>query len=169
MPDPTPSDRPDPYAVRRPDEGADTGDHGPGGRTQARLDPSAGAARDVQPPDPDTARQARTLGLLAAIAAVMAIVVPPAGVVLGVVTLVLAARRRSRDRFARIGLSVRAASVAGGVFALVVGGLLSLVSVLLGEETGQLRECLAGANTRVAERICQNEFMDALQSRLTGD
>lgn len=169
MPDPTPSDRPDPYAVRRPDEGADKGDHGPGGRAPAKLDPPAGAARDVRPQDPDATRHARTLGLLAAIAAVMAIAVPPAGVVLGVVTLVLAARQRSRDRFARIGLSVKAVAVAGGVFALVVGGLLSLVSVLLGEETGQLRDCLAGANTRVAERICQDEFMDALQARLTGD
>jgi hypothetical protein len=60
-------------------------------------------------------------------------------------------------------------SVSGGVFALVVGGLLSLFSLLLGAETDQLRECLAGANTRVAEQGCQSEFMDAVQRRLTGD
>lgn len=119
-------------------------------------------------PVPDAVRQARTLGLLAAIAAVMAIAVPPAGVVLGILTLVLVLRQRPTARFARLGVSARAASLSGGVFALVVGGALSTVSIVLGDETGQLRECLAGANTRVAERICQDEFMESLQRRLTG-
>jgi hypothetical protein len=30
-----------------------------------------------------------------------------------------------------------------------------------------LRECLAGANTRVAEQVCQDEFRDAVLRRLT--
>ena len=54
------------------------------------------------------------------------------------------------------------------MFALVVGGALTLVTLFLGDETGQLRECLSGANTRVAEQICQDEFMDSLRHRLTG-
>jgi hypothetical protein len=28
-----------------------------------------------------------------------------------------------------------------------------------------LRECLAGANTQVAEKVCQDDFADALQRR----
>jgi hypothetical protein len=91
-----------------------------------------------------------------------------AGVALGVVSLVLAVRRRPLARFARLRWSPRAVAAVGGVFALVVGGTLSLLSLVLGDETGQLRECMAGANTRVAEQICQDEFMDSLQRRLTG-
>jgi hypothetical protein len=137
VPDPAPSDRPDPYVVRRPDERA------------------------------DAVRQGRTLGLLAAIATAMAVAVPPAGFIVGVVTLVLAMRRR-RAVFARLRMSPRVVSVGGGVFALVVGGALTLVALFLGDETGQLRECHSGANTRVAEQICQDEFMDSLRHRLTG-
>ena len=102
------------------------------------------------------------------IAAVMAIAIPPAGIVLGIATLVVAARHRASAGGPRLSRQAMVLSVSGGVFALVVGGLLSLFALLLGAETGQLRECLAGANTRVAEQACQSEFMDAVQRRLTG-
>ena len=118
-------------------------------------------------PDPDAVRQGRTLGMLATIATTMAIAVPPAGLIVGIVTLVLAMRHR-RAVFARLGVSPRVVSVGGGVFALVVGGALTLVTLFLGDATGQLRECLSGANTRVAEQICQDEFMDSLRHRLAG-
>lgn len=168
MPDPAPSDRPDPYVVRRPEEGADAdaADLGTGGQAPARVESRPPAVSRSGPPDPDAVRQGRTLGLLAAIATTMALAVPPAGFIVGVVTLVLAMRHR-RAVFARLRMSPRVVSVGGGVFALVVGGALTLLALFLGDETGQLRECLSGANTRVAEQICQDEFMDSLRHRLT--
>lgn len=169
MPDPAPSDRPDPYVVRRPEEGADAdaADLGTGGQAPARVESRPPADSRSGPPDPDAVRQGRTLGLLAAIATTMAVAVPPAGFIVGVVTLVLTMRHR-RAVFARLRMSPRVVSVGGGVFALVVGGALTFVALFLGDETGQLRECLTGANTRVAEQICQDEFMDSLRHRLIG-
>ena len=169
MPDPAPSDRPDPYVVRPPEEGADADapELGTGGRAPAWVESRPAAVSRSGPPDPDAVRQGRTLGLLAAIATAMAVAVPPAGFIVGVVTLVLAMRHR-RAVFARLRISPRVVSVGGGVFALVVGGALTLVALFLGDGTGQLRECLSGANTRVAEQICQDEFMDTLRDQLTG-
>jgi hypothetical protein len=171
VPESAPPERPDPYAVRRPGGGQGVGEprdeHAPQqterpGRVEQPRTPS-------RPPGGDAVRSARTLGLVAVIAAVMAIAIPPAGIVLGIVTLVVAARSRSSAGGPQLSRQAMVLSVSGGVFALVVGGLLSLFSLLLGAETGQLRECLAGANTRVAEQGCQSEFMDAVQRRLTGD
>ena len=169
MPDPAPSDRPDPYVVRRPEEGfdADAAEPGTGGQAPTRAESRPPAVSRGGPPDPDAVRQGRTLGLLAAIASTMAVAVPPAGFMVGVVTLVLGLRQR-RAVFARLRMSPRVVSVGGGVFALVVGGALTLVALFLSDETGQLRECRSGANTRVAEQICQDEFMDSLRHRLTG-
>ena len=169
MPEPAPSDRPDPYVVRRPEEGADAdaAELGTGGKAPAQVESRPPAVSRSGPPDPDAVRQGRTLGLLAAIATTMAVAVPPAGFIVGVVTLVLAMRHR-RAVFARLRMSPRVLSVGAGVFAVVVGGALTVVALFLGDESGQLRECLAGANTRVAEQICQDEFMDSLRHRLTG-
>ena len=171
MSDSAPPERPDPYAVRRPDGGPGVSES-----RREQAPPQAERSRRSErppstsagPPDRDTVRTARTLGLIAAIAAVMAIAIPPAGIVLGAATLVVAARHRTRAAGPRLGRQAMVMSVSGGVFAVVVGGLLSLFSLLLGEETEQLRECLAGANTRVAEQTCQSAFIDAVQRRLTG-
>jgi hypothetical protein len=171
VPDAAPPERPDPYAVRRPGggQGVDEpqGEHGP---QPAERPPRVEQPHTPpRPPGRDALRKARTLGLVAVIAAVMAIAIPPAGVVLGIVTLVVAARNRSSAGGPQLSRQAMVLSVSGGVFAVVVGGLLSLYSLLLGAEAGQLRECLAGANTRVAEQTCQSEFMDAVRRRLTGD
>ena len=167
MSDSAPPERPDPYAIRRPDGGEGDGEPAP-----ARTEQPRRAQRPPRtPPGPqgrDAVRNTRALGLTAVIAAVMAIAIPPAGVVLGIATLVVAARHRASAGGPSLSRQAMVLSVSGGVFALVVGGLLSLFSLLLGTETGQLRECLAGANTRVAEQACQSEFMDAVQRRLTG-
>jgi hypothetical protein len=115
-------------------------------------------------PPPDSARQTRLLVFLAIGAAILAIAVPPVGMTIGVGTLVvLAVRRRRKVTLPR---PVVILVMTAGVFAVLVGGLLSLVLLLLGTETTTLRECLVGANTRVAEQICQDDFADAVRDRL---
>ena len=79
----------------------------------------------------------------------------------GVGTLVvLGVRRRRKLTLPRPAVVV---AMTAGVFAVLVGGLLSLVLLLIGAEMATLRECLAGANTQVAEKVCQDDFADALQ------
>lgn len=113
---------------------------------------------------PDSARQTRLLVFSAIGAAILAIAVPPVGMAFGVGTLVvLAVRRRRKVTLPRPAVVL---VMTAGVFAILVGGLLSLVLLLLGTETATLRECLAGANTRVAEQICQDAFADAVRDRL---
>jgi len=104
------------------------------------------------------------LVVLATGAAILAIAVPPLGMAFGVGTLVVLALRRQR----KITLPKPAVVLAmtAGIFAVLVGGFLSVVLLLLGSEMATLRECLAGANTRVAERVCQDEFADAVRDRV---
>ena len=113
---------------------------------------------------PDTSRQTRLLVFLAISAAFLAIAVPPVGLACGAGTLVvLGVRRRRKLTLPRPAVVV---AMTAGVFAVLVGGLLSLVLLLIGAEMATLRECLAGANTQVAEKVCQDDFADALQGRL---
>lgn len=174
MPDSAPPARPDPYVIPSPDDGSGhpavhpSAEH-PAGHPSAEHG-SAGAGpspgEEAQPPGPAASRQARLVGLLAVLAVVTAVALPPVGVVLGAVTLVSAVRQRTGARFLR--MPARGASMAGGLIALVVGGVLSVVSVVFGDELGRHGECLAGANTRVAEQNCHDEFRDAWQRRLPG-
>jgi hypothetical protein len=115
---------------------------------------------------PEVAGQTRLLIFLAISAAVLAIAVPPVGMAFGVGTLVVLALRRRRAMALPRPAIVLATTA--GVFAVVVGGLLSLVLAVLGGEMADLRECLTGANTRVAERVCQDDFADAVQDRVFG-
>jgi hypothetical protein len=114
---------------------------------------------------PEAVGRSRLPAVLAAGAVIMAIALPPVGLALGIATLVVMALRRT----GKVGMSRPTAllTVVSGVFAVVVGGLLSVLLLLLGQEMTSLRECLAGANTRVAEQVCQDEFRDAVLRRLT--
>jgi hypothetical protein len=114
----------------------------------------------------DSARQTRRLVFGAISAVVLAIAVPPIGLALGVGMLVVLAIRRRRK--ASVPRPAAVLVIGAGVFAVLVGGVLSLVLALLGAETAALRECLAGANTRVAEQVCQDEFADAVRRRVVG-
>ncbi len=115
-------------------------------------------------PPPDSARQTRLLVFVAIGAAILAIAMPPVGMAIGVGTLVvLAVRRRRKVTLPRPAVIL---VMTAGVFAILVGGFLSLVLLLLGTETATLRECLAGANTRVAKQICQDAYADAVRDRL---
>ncbi len=114
----------------------------------------------------DSARQTRLLIFVAISAAILAIAVPPIGLAAGIGTLVVLVVRQRRT--ASVPKPVAILAISAGVFAVLVGGLLSLVLALLGAETTALRECLAGANTRVAEQGCQDEFAEAVRRRVLG-
>lgn len=114
----------------------------------------------------DTARQNRRLILAAVAAVVCALAMPPIGLALGIATLVVVAMRRRRQ--AALSRAATTLAMTSGVFAVLVGGFLSAVLVLFGSQTAALRECLAGANTRVAEQVCQDEFTDAVRTRIFG-
>jgi hypothetical protein len=103
---------------------------------------------------------------LSAIAAVSAVALAPLGFALGVVTLVLAYVRREDIRGARLGSLATAVPVAGGIFAVVVGGIFSFLLAVFGPEINEYRECNSGANTRMAEQRCQDELFDGLEERL---
>jgi hypothetical protein len=159
VPEPEAEGRPDPYALR-------PGDPHPG-----RAPDSAGARRPTrlpdQPDEPDLAalRRTRYLAMLSGIAAVLSVAFAPVGLALGVATLVVAYLRRGDARRARLGSLSAAIPVAGGVFAVVVGGILTVALVLIGDELRDYQQCVQGANTRVAEERCQNELIDALDGR----
>jgi hypothetical protein len=112
----------------------------------------------------ESIRQTRRLVLLAVCAAVLALALPPVGLGLGVLTLVALVVRHRR----KIGIPrpVAVLTITAATFAVLAGGLLSVVLVLFGTETSALRECLAGANTRVAEQVCQDEFTDSIRQRV---
>jgi hypothetical protein len=113
---------------------------------------------------PDAARQTRLLVFLAISAALLALVMPPIGLAAGIGTLVVLGVRQRRKLTVPRRTFILAMTT--GLFAILVGGFLSLVLALLGTETAAFRECLAGANTRVAQQVCQDEFADAVRSRI---
>jgi hypothetical protein len=112
----------------------------------------------------DAARQTRLLVFVAVSAAILAIAIPPIGLAAGVGTLVVLAVWRRRK--AAVPRPAAVLAMTAGVFAVVVGGLLSLVLAVLGTETMAFRECLAGANTFRAEQVCQDDFADAVRRRI---
>lgn len=119
-------------------------------------------------PDPDALRRTRWLALASATAAVFAVAVAPIGLGLGVVTLVLVILRRGDIKNAGLGSFGTAVPLAGAIFAVVVGSVLTVVMVLFGDEGAELNQCMAGANTRVAEQRCRDEFMDTVERRING-
>jgi hypothetical protein len=121
---------------------------------------------DVRSADPQPAvRRARAALFLAGSAVIMAIALPAAGLILGIAALVTAIRARGAPRLRWLGMTPSALAYVGAGLAIIVGGLLTAASLLIGDELAQLRECQAGANTRVAEERCQDEFNEAISSR----
>jgi hypothetical protein len=164
--DAPPGERPpDPFAVRpdarpHPDDGA--------------RRPSA--PRRAQPPPPrrpvdveaarPLLRRVRNAGLLASVAMLLAVVVPPLGAILGLVGAVKAARLRDEVRAAGLRLSLTVLPMVSGTLAFVVGLAATAVAIALGSELLDLNQCLQAANTRTAEANCQDAFEVALQRRL---
>lgn len=113
-------------------------------------------------PDPAVLRRIRWLAMLSAAAAVFAVGVPPLGVALGVATLVVAIRRRKEIGSIGLGALARSIPMAGGIFALVVGSVMSVVLLLWGDELLDYRDCERGALTELARDRCEREFMEAV-------
>jgi hypothetical protein len=175
-----PEVRPNPYAV-----GPEPPPDRPEGPTDQRP-PAAGMQRPAgddrsdapgprqggRPPgesEKALRRRVRLAAVLAAVAAVTAVTLPPVGVALGVGLLVVGARLR-RDPGAReVGVAATWVPYVGGGFAVVVGLVMTALALFFTRELADLRECLAGANTRVAEANCQDEFRQRIEQRLPGD
>lgn len=116
----------------------------------------------IGPTPPAPAQRALTarmvaVGVAALVASVLA---PPLGALLGVLTLVQVARadRASGGLRALMG-------VVGGA-AVVVGVAASIGAWLLRAEITSYRDCVQGANTRVAQQTCQDALDLALRERL---
>ncbi len=103
-------------------------------------------------------------GLVAGMAIIMAIAVPPVGIVLGLLAVTMAVRA-ARAPGSGQGLMAGAAGLAGTA-AVLVGIALSVVLALFWTELRTYYDCSAGANTRQAEQRCDTELSDVLDERL---
>jgi hypothetical protein len=171
--------RPNPYAVgsepppRQPERRPDGSPPGPGPHRPAgenRRDSRGPGRRGSPSGDSDKAlrRRVRLAALLAAVAAVTAVTLPPVGVALGIGLLVVGVRIRRDPRAREIGVAATWVPYVGAVLAIVVGLVMTALALFLSRELADLRECLAGANTRVAEANCQDEFRQRVEERLPG-
>lgn len=128
--------------------------------------PSAPPQQDGPPPPqpPPVAADTRAtrvrLTLLTVTAAVTSVLAPPVGVVLGLLTVVLAVRARSLPRAGRV-----TAGVLGGL-AVAVGVAVTVVGLLFRTEITEYSRCLQGANTRLAQQACQDALDEALRERV---
>jgi hypothetical protein len=163
--DPT-GDR-NPYAAPTTPTQPHPGDEGrTGGRPPYGTPASAGGG--VSPKQRATAlRKARWTVLLGMVAIFAGIFVAPVGIVLGGLVIVRALMLRPELARARIGGAPVAISISSGVFAVVVGLLISTVGLLFADELLQFRECLSGANTEIAKDACYTQLEDALTGRLS--
>lgn len=122
--------------------------------------------------DPDQVallRRARRVTLLGALAAVAAVLLPPLGFIGGIVAIVLGARLVSPLRVKGVTLVGAVLPISSGAFALVVGGLLTALLVIAAPELRDFRDCMSGANTRLAEEACQEEFTQRISDRFLSD
>jgi hypothetical protein len=176
----TPEERPNPYAVG-PEPPSDRAE----GRPTDQRPPAAGTRRPAgddrrgaggprqegRPPgesEKALRRRVRLAAVLAAVAAVTAVTLPPVGVALGVGLLVVGARLRRDPRARELGVAATSIPFVGGGFAIVFGLVMTALALFFSGELADLRECLAGANTRVAEANCQDEFRQRIEQRLPG-
>jgi hypothetical protein len=112
------------------------------------------------PPSPQDRARAVRLVILAVAALATAVLAPPVGAVLGVLTLTLAVRSRSLRTGTRL-----VAGVAGGI-AVLAGILVTASALLLRTEITEYSQCLQGANTRLAQQACRDALNEALEDAL---
>jgi hypothetical protein len=120
----------------------------------------AAVAGPPPPPSPQDRARAVRLVILAVAALATAVLAPPVGAVLGVLTLTLAVRSRSLRTATRV-----VAGVAGGI-AVLVGIFVTASALLLRTEITEYSQCLQGANTRLAQQACQDALNEALEDAL---
>jgi hypothetical protein len=175
-----PEEQPNPYAVGpqpppdRP-EGRPAGPRAPAAGMQRPAGDNHNDARGPRqggrpPGESEKAlrRRVRLAAVLAAVAAVTAVTLPPVGVALGIGLLIVGARLRRDPRAREVGVAATWIPYVGGGFAIVVGVVMTALAMFFSGELADLRECLAGANTRVAEANCQEEFRQRIEQRLPG-
>ena len=56
--------------------------------------------------------------------------------------------------------------VAGGIAAIIIGLTISILAIVFGEQILDYRECMSGANTKIAQDRCYSDFRDAVDERL---
>lgn len=113
-----------------------------------------------EPPTPAERASSARMVIVGVAALGTAVLAPPVGAVLGVLTLVLAARA------GRASTGLRAVMVLVGGAAVVVGTAATVGALLLRTEITQYRDCVQGANTRVAQQSCQDALDAALRERV---
>jgi hypothetical protein len=162
-------DRPrNPYAVGPEPPRPEPGTGAEPERGPRRDGPAPGRGAPRRPVDRAVLRRVRRVVLLGALAAFVTVPLPPLGLALGVLTLVLAARLRREPEARQVGIAATLLPLLAGSFAVVVGAALSALALWLGQEIGDLRDCLGGALTRAAEQSCQDQFREAVEERLVG-
>jgi hypothetical protein len=88
--------------------------------------------------------------------------VPPVALCLGIAAIVVGARASSRASKARGTAPGAVPAIVVGCFVAAAGLLLSVMVALFFDELRDFQDCMAGAGTRTAERICREELEDAI-------
>ncbi|HSK26794.1 MAG TPA: hypothetical protein VK894_07785 [Jiangellales bacterium] len=170
---PRPPDGPRPPGTPGPNP-YELGSEPPPGSTERQPPPrptGSGPRRPVRShaeQDKAVRRRVRGTALLAAVAAVSAVVLPPVGFALGIAVLVSGVRIRRDEAARHLGATVTVVPIVAGTFAVLVGAGLTALAVYLGSELTEWRDCMAGANTRIAEANCQDELRRVVEEKLPG-
>lgn len=114
----------------------------------------------------DARRPGRVALLLVVGAGLLTFSYAPAGLVLAGVALVLAIRALVRASRQRTGSTAALVAVSAAPVVLLVAGVLTAAQLVFADELGRYRDCTAGANTRTAQTLCQQQLRDDLTRRL---
>jgi len=120
------------------------------------------------PVDQEALRRVRRLILVSALASITSIFLPPVGLVLGVVTAVVAWRWRSALKTPGLTKMTTGMVVFGASFAIVIGTVGSVFAAMFASEISDYTNCQTGANTHIAQDKCWTELTDAINDRLPG-
>jgi len=132
----------------------------PGSDPFAVGPPPAGPPAAPEPATPAERASSARMVIVGIAALGTAVLAPPVGAVLGVLTLVLTARA------GRASTGLRALMVLVGGAAVLVGTAATVGALLLRTEITEYRDCVQGANTRLAQQGCQDALDDALRERV---
>lgn len=100
----------------------------------------------------------RWTALLGALAVTASLLLPPLGVALGILVVVRALLVRPVLRRARLSAAAVVGPVLSGVIAIAIGSLMTVVLALYWPELTDYRDCMAGANTTIAEEACTTQL-----------
>lgn len=164
MADPGPEN--DPYTIRPGARVVDSSSR-EGGRRDASP-PPAGAGAEPPRIDDQTLRRVRRLILISALAPITAVFLPPLGLAIGIFAAVLVWRWWSALVTPGLTRATVVVVVFGTVFAIVVGGVGTVLAGMFASEIADYANCQTGANTHLARDKCWAEFTEAIEDRLIG-